>query len=193
MLSRFCGVNAIDETAEVGKAGMGLKPEDCKFPMYVVPISKVIEVTSRAGDLPCHEDLKAEGMLVEYDPLTMDKCLFLSHTWLRFKHPDSADGVKKTLINEVLRGIVGGEVAFHAYWFAVVAHLMADTSSEQVTEKFGRNNKIRIDNTWKPMVVCSCIFRINMFPGHAMIVSSRPRASSTLCVVTLCRDNTFFI
>lgn len=116
-----------------GNAGDGLNPEDCKFPMWVCPIDKVIEVTSRAGDLPCHEDLQKEGLLVQYDPRTMGKCLFFSHTWLRFKHPDSAEGVKKKLINEICSGIVSGSVAFHAYWFAVVAHHMEDVPSTRVT------------------------------------------------------------
>ena len=53
---------------------------DCKFPMWVVPIKKAIEVTGRDSDLPCHEDLQEEGALVEYDPRTMARCIFFSHT-----------------------------------------------------------------------------------------------------------------
>ena len=59
-----------------------------------------------------------------------------AHTWLRFKHPDSADGVKKKLIKEVLTGILEGTVQFNAYWFAVVAHQMADVSSKDVTARY---------------------------------------------------------
>ena len=77
-----------------------------------------------------------EGLLVEYDPSTMSKCLFYSHTWLRFAHPDSADGVKKKLIHELSKGIVEGTVAFHAYWFAVVAHQMKDLPAQDVTAKY---------------------------------------------------------
>ena len=117
-------------------AGAGLSKEDCKFPMWVIPIASLIEVTGRDGDLPCHEDLMDEGLLVEYDPSTMSKCLFYSHTWLRFAHPDSADGVKKKLIHELSKGIVEGTVAFHAYWFAVVAHHMKDLPAQDVTAKY---------------------------------------------------------
>jgi hypothetical protein len=117
-----------------GSAGSGLDESDCHFPMWVLPIDKAIEVMSREGDLPCHEDLRAEGLMTtDFDPA---KCLFFSHTWLRFKHPDSADGVKKKLIKEVLTGILEGTVQFNAYWFAVVAHQMADVSSKDVTARY---------------------------------------------------------
>lgn len=128
--------NMGDGEAGGGDAGLGLKPEDCKFPMWVISVTDAIAVTSRASDLPCHEDLQSEGLLKKYDPGSMNKCLFLSHTWLRFKHPDSAEGVKKKLINDVLSGIVAGNVAIHAYWFAVVAHLMKDTPAESISASY---------------------------------------------------------
>ena len=73
--------NMGDGEAGGGDAGLGLKPEDCKFPMWVISVTDAIAVTSRASDLPCHEDLQSEGLLKKYDPGSMNKCLFLSHTW----------------------------------------------------------------------------------------------------------------
>lgn len=113
-----------------------LSPDYCHFPMWVISIADMIEVTGRNGELPCHEDLMAEGKMVKYDPRTMAKCLFLSHTWLRFKHPDSEDGVKKKLINGVLSGIMNGKATFTAYWFAVVAHSMKDVPAKLVQEQY---------------------------------------------------------
>ena len=110
--------------------------EDRKFPMFVVPIARAIEVTGRDAELPCHEDLRDAGYLVEYDPATMQRCIFFSHTWLRYKHPDSADGVKRQLIHELLCGITAGSVAFSAYWFAVVAHHMKEVSRKQVNAMY---------------------------------------------------------
>ena len=34
---------------------------DSAFPMFVLPIAAAVKVTSREGDLPCHEDLQKEG------------------------------------------------------------------------------------------------------------------------------------
>ena len=113
-----------------------LSAADFKFPMWVVPVDKAIEVTSRPGDLLCHEDLKAEGLLVEYDARTMGKCLFFSHTWLRNKHPDSAEGVKKALLHDILLAITKGEIGFTAYWFAAVSHHMKDMPASAVTANY---------------------------------------------------------
>ena len=110
--------------------------DDSKFGMWVLPIANAVEVTSRDGDLPCHEDLQKEGLLVQYDPRTMNKCLFFSHTWLRNKHPDNEAGVKKALMNSILHGICKSEVAFHAYWFASVVHYQKDKPPQQVSADF---------------------------------------------------------
>ena len=113
-----------------------LSAADFKFPMWVLPVDKAIEVTGRSGDLICHEDLQAENMLVKYDPRTMAKCLFFSHTWLRFKHPDSAEGVKKQLLHEILLAIAKGDLAFTAYWFAAVTHHMKDMPAAAVAANY---------------------------------------------------------
>ena len=107
-----------------------------KFPMYVLPIDRAIEVTARDQELPCHEDLRAEGYLVEYEPSTMNSCLFFSHTWLRHAHPDNAHGVKRRLMHGLLTGIKAGTVGFSAYWFAVVSHHMKDIAPKAVTDAF---------------------------------------------------------
>ena len=54
--------------------------EQPNFPMHVVKISDVVEVLKREGPLPCFEDLKAEGKLVERKPGDAGKVLFFSHS-----------------------------------------------------------------------------------------------------------------
>ena len=105
-----------------------------KFPMYVMPIDRAIEVTALDRELPCHEDLKDD--LVEYEPSTMPSCLFFSHTWLRYAHPDNEHGVKRRLIHGLLTGIKAGTVGFSAYWFAVVSHHMKDIAPRAVSDAF---------------------------------------------------------
>ena len=91
------------------------------FPMWVVPIRTMIEVTrkSSAGDqrLPSHEVLHAEGKLVEWEPGM--KTIFFSHTWLGSSHPDPK-GEKSRLVYELLDGILKGTARVQAYWMALI-------------------------------------------------------------------------
>ena len=56
------GDNFVSNTGVVDET----RREDRKFPMFVVPIARAIEVTGRDAELPCHEDLRDAGYLVEY-------------------------------------------------------------------------------------------------------------------------------
>ena len=58
-------------------------------PMWVVPVANVLQMQQ----LRPHEELKAEGLLVEWNE-HMAPVMFCSHTWLRWRHPDSANDVK---------------------------------------------------------------------------------------------------
>ena len=49
-------------------------------PCWLVPIRTLIEICQRDGLLPNHEQLKADGALVEYQPGM--PFIFLSHTCL---------------------------------------------------------------------------------------------------------------
>ena len=75
-------------------------------PMYVVPIRTLL-APSFPG-IRSHEELKAAGMLVEYHKGMEGSVLFCSHTWLRYKHPDNAQGVKFALLCALLRRAIDG-------------------------------------------------------------------------------------
>ena len=53
------------------------------FPMYTVPAEVLLQMT----EVETHEDLKAAGVLVEFDA-SMGNAIFVSHQWVGSKHPD---------------------------------------------------------------------------------------------------------
>ena len=83
-----------------------------EFPMYVVPISKLLKMK----ELKTHEEVKSQ--LVEWKP-GMGAVFFVSHTWLRWKAPDR-DNVKIDLLKSILKRIVEGTMK------DVRTHYMAD-------------------------------------------------------------------
>ena len=94
-----------------------------KFPMYVLPIDKVLSIDCIAS----HEEMKAE--LVEYDPsMTV---VFCSHTWLRFSHPDDESGSKLKLLQAVLRRGLAGNLHAKPHWL----HTLNHSSSRAVPPK----------------------------------------------------------
>lgn len=72
------------------------------FPMYVLPISAVL----RFDEIPPHEDVKEQ--LVEYQA-GMGACAFMSHTWLRWRSPDSAIGEKLSLLKALINRWAAGK------------------------------------------------------------------------------------
>ena len=72
-----------------------------KFPMLVIPVRKVLEMT----EIKRHEEVK--DLLVEWKPGMAD-VLFVSHTWLRWQAPD-CDNVKLDLLQSILRKVVEGK------------------------------------------------------------------------------------
>ncbi|GMH79797.1 hypothetical protein TrST_g3477 [Triparma strigata] len=71
-----------------------------EHPMFVMPVKTLLAM----DELKIHEEVKDK--LVEYKP-GMGSVLFFSHTWLRWKAPDSKD-VKITLIKDLLGRICNG-------------------------------------------------------------------------------------
>ena len=90
--------------------------EQPAFPMHVVKVSDAIEVLRRGGSLPCFEDLKVEGTLRVLPSSDTRKVLFLSHTWLGFKHPDPR-GVKMELLGSLLSKLWVGDLKVKGYCF----------------------------------------------------------------------------
>ena len=85
--------------------------------MYVVPIKKILDPSFGFGDrIRSHEELKAEGLLVVYEEDMQGEVLFCSHTWLRRSHPDSVNGIKLTLLKQVLQRAVDGKLEIKPAW-----------------------------------------------------------------------------
>jgi ankyrin repeat protein len=76
-------------------------------PMYVVRVRTLLAPSFQ--HLRPHEELKAAGMLVEWQE-GMGDVLFCSHTWLRGNHPDSEAGEKFALLTALLRKIQAGKL-----------------------------------------------------------------------------------
>ena len=74
-----------------------------KFPMYVLRVQDILELTS----LQTHEELAVAEKLVEWTPGCGD-CIFISHTWLRHRHPDDAEHSKLKLLQQLLESILDG-------------------------------------------------------------------------------------
>ena len=92
--------------------------------MFVVPLSKALEVCRRPHRLPCHEDLMEEEALVEWEP-GMGPTLFFSHTWLGNSHPDPT-GVKQELMVSILEQLLDGTFCAVTHWVSTV--LFGDVS-----------------------------------------------------------------
>lgn len=75
------------------------------FPMYVLPIKTLLSPSFQM--FRPHEELKAAGALVEWQQ-GMAPVLFVSHTWLRHRHPDSEALDKfKALVGSLRRMLAG--------------------------------------------------------------------------------------
>ena len=83
------------------------------FPMWVLPIRTLLSPSFQM--FRPHEELRDAGALVEWQP-GMSPVLFCSHTWLRHRHPDSAQGDKFKTLTGVLRRILAGELDISTNW-----------------------------------------------------------------------------
>ena len=98
------------------------EPEKHKFlfPMWVVPIRTMLELATAGCDgalLPTHDEMQQQGRLVRWKPGM--QTIFLSHTWLGWKHPDPK-GDKCQLIKKLLEGILQGRTRVTGYWMATI-------------------------------------------------------------------------
>ena len=86
-------------------------------PMWVIPVANVLQMKQ----LRPHEELKAEGLLVEWNE-HMAPVMFCSHTWLRWRHPDSANDVKFELLCDILRKAIAGQHrGINPHWTSSIA------------------------------------------------------------------------
>ena len=102
-----------------------------EHPMYVIRVSTLLDSSFKS--FRPHEELKAEGLLVEYQEEMSAECvLFCSHTWLRRAHPDNEAGVKLALLKAVLRRAVEGTLDVHGHW---INHLTYKSEAKRIRLK----------------------------------------------------------
>lgn len=77
----------------------------CVFPMYAMPVSVLLSLKS----MEPHEEMLANGRVVEWSPDKHGPCHFLSHQWSSYAHPDP-EGEQLACIQSVLRRIMAGEM-----------------------------------------------------------------------------------
>lgn len=83
------------------------------FPLYVLPIKTFLSPSFQM--LRPHEELRDAGALVEWTQ-GMAPVLFVSHTWLRHRHPDSAAQDKFRTLTRTLQRIVEGDLTVSCGW-----------------------------------------------------------------------------
>lgn len=76
------------------EAGRGPEQLMRRFPMFTIPVRELLQLPR----LEPHEELSAEGLLVEWVQ-GMGTAVFVSHTWLRRTHPDPS-GLKLSLLKQ---------------------------------------------------------------------------------------------
>ena len=87
------------------------------FPMWLVSVPTMLELAQSKEVLPKHEELMAQGRLVQWKPGM--RTIFFSHTWLGYSHPDPRRD-KSKLISALLEGIRAGRTGVTGYWMATI-------------------------------------------------------------------------
>ena len=107
-LSRVLSPRAKRSSLDVLKEAVPLS-ETASFPMWVMPVRTLLAMER----LRPHEEVKSS--LVQWNESLPGKVIFISHTWLRFSHPDSEDGQKFKLLQHLLVRAIGGELEINAF------------------------------------------------------------------------------
>jgi len=81
--------------------------------MFVLPIKTLLSPSFQM--FRPHEELRDAGALVEWQQ-GMAPVLFVSHTWLRYRHPDSEALDKFKTLTSTLKRVVAGELAVKPGW-----------------------------------------------------------------------------
>lgn len=102
--------------------------------MYVVPLETVLRMTS----LRPHEELKEEGLLVNFDP-GKGKAMFVSHQWTTEDHPDPL-GKQLEVFQGAMSNLLSGRiVAQKSIWTEVTCHLVGEQAQGFVASTLTEN------------------------------------------------------
>ena len=74
------------------------------YPMYLLPFGEFMAMDRWVP----HQELKAQGKVVEFDQSMWGKVFFISHQWTSYNHPDPECDQLKSL-QHVLRRLANGE------------------------------------------------------------------------------------
>jgi ankyrin repeat protein len=93
-----------------------------QFPMWLLPVREALKLSC----FTTFEDLHKEGKIIEYsDQFVLEhgaaSVLFVTHTWLGYRHPDPT-GVKWKLLHSLLSRMCQGKVDISAFWSAGLAY-----------------------------------------------------------------------
>ena len=115
----------LESTALMAPHTLAMKAPDLddappKAQIWVMPIKAVFALTV----FESHEELLKRGVLVEWSP-GMGDILFLSHTWLRYLHPDGPSGEKLALLKELIHKLISAKSGddIHPNWLVELAGL----------------------------------------------------------------------
>ena len=76
------------------------------YPMYVLPFHEFMAM----DEWQPHQNLKAQGKLMEFDESMWGKIFFISHQWTAYNHPDPNKDQLQSL-QHVLRRLANGEMS----------------------------------------------------------------------------------
>ena len=79
------------------------------FPMMVMRAANVLKISR----LLSYEEAMSQGLLLEWTE-DMNACLFCSHTWLSYTHPDPKNE-KLYLLQELLKLIFAGKLTISTH------------------------------------------------------------------------------
>ena len=101
-MRRLMKIAPIDERSSLARGRRGSTAVMMDYPMWLMPASQFL----RLSELRPHEELRAEGKVVEYDPSHIT-VFYISHQWTSENHPDYSTAqlrATQTLLLRMQRG-----------------------------------------------------------------------------------------
>ena len=102
-----------------------------KYPYYVIPVANLLELKAWKP----HQDLLAEGKLVEISDDANVEVIFVSHQWSAFNHPDPSNEQLEALQNVIRKLMQGKTVIKENAFMNLVYHSRVGMSGAEWKEK----------------------------------------------------------
>ena len=129
-----------------------------------------IDIVLKLDRIPTHE--QAFNKLVSRDP-TMGDTMFVSHTWISFKHPDNADNIKLRTLQGLLKLFVAGKLKVPPNAFpALVANVKGIPAKKMARVKFIWMDFFSVQaDTIKQMLTTRSIFSYVQVSAHFLVLA----------------------